>query len=164
MIDATRLRLLQTMGIDVYLPRTPAASGLAGFPSVGSAGGVTAASGVQGGVALVVVRPSAMRDAARFAHFFQHLPRALGIDADAIAWRDVDAEGHVADVIQADSYLVFGAAAARALGAQLSTAQQGAATIAVTAESAQLLGSAADKRALWQTLKPIARRVREAAR
>ena len=164
MTDATRLRLLQAMGIDVYVPRTQAASGLAVFPSEANAGETAAASVAQDGVALVVVHPRAMRDAVRFAHFFQHLPHALGIGAEAIAWCDVDAEGRLADVIQADSYLVLGAAAARALGAQLSTVQQGTATIAVTAESAQLLGSVADKRALWQALKPIARRVREASR
>ncbi|MFT3790148.1 MAG: hypothetical protein QM741_03530 [Rudaea sp.] len=151
MIDATRLDLLEAMGVDVYVLRTRAASG-ASSPSVAATGAASPR--------LAVVCAHGVRADARLARLFRHLPQALGISADAIDWLEADANDELAAAADAPAYLVFGAAMARSLGAQLSTMQQNTATIAVTADAARLPGDAAGKRALWQTLKPLARRLR----
>ena len=155
MIDATRLRLLEAMGVDVYALRTRALS-----PAVATDEADVPA---RGSSRLTVVCAQGVRADARLARLFRHLPQAFGISSAAIYWIEADANGELIDIADAQAYLVFGAAMARALGAQLSTMQQNTATIAVTTDPAQLPGMAADKRALWQALKPLARRLRETA-
>lgn len=155
MIDATRLRLLEAMGIDVYALRTRAADA----PVVQT---LDTNSDARPPQRLLIVCAQGIRGDARLSRLFKHLPQTLGVGADAIDWLEADASGDIAAAADAPAYLVFGAAMARSLGVQLSTMQQSTATIAVTGEPAQLPGSAADKRVLWQTLKPIARRLRRA--
>lgn len=156
MMDANRLRLLEAMGIDVYALRAHDAA-----PARDAAQG-NADGGESAGPRLAVVCASGVRREARLARLFAQLPQTVGIAADAIHWLEADAGGALSGAADAPAYLVFGAAMARALGVQLSTMHQSTVTIAVTADPAQLPGSAADKRALWQALKPIVRRLRTA--
>lgn len=157
MIDASRLRLLEAMGVDVYALRARAEPQPAGQTQQ-SRDDSDAAQALR----VAVVCAKGVRADARLARLFKHLPQTFGTHAQTIVWLDAGADGELAAAAEAQAYLVFGAAMARALGAQLSTMQQSTATIAVTAEPAQLPGGAADKRALWQALKPIARRLRGA--
>ncbi len=153
MMDATRLRLLEAMGIDVYALRAREA---APVRAAASAAAETPAR-------LAVVCARGVRGDARLARLFAQLPYTVGLADTAIEWLEADANGELAGVGDAPAYLVLGAAMARALGVQLSTMQQSTVTIAVTAEPAQLPGAAADKRALWQAMKPIVRRLRGAS-
>ncbi len=155
MIDATRLRMLEAMGVDVYALRArvadapaPTAQDREADPQPGQS------------PRLLLVCARGVRGDARLARLFKHLPQTFGIAAGALDWLEADASGELAGAAEAAAYLVFGAAMARALGVQLSTVQQSTAIIAVTADPARLPGSAADKRALWQAFKPIARRLR----
>lgn len=154
MIDATRLRMLEAMGIDVYALRTRVPPSAVADVAQINVAAVPASS------RLAVVCAQGVRGDARLARLFKHLPQAVGVSSDAIDWIEADANDELAGVAEAPAYLVFGAAMARSLGVQLSTMQQNISTIAVTAEPAQLPGAAAGKRALWQALKPIARRLR----
>ena len=157
MIDASRLRLLEAMGVDVYALRAREEPQPAGQTQQSR----DDSDGVQA-LRVAVVCAKGVRADARLARLFTHLPQIFGTPAETLVWLDAGADGELAAAAEAQAYLVFGATMARALGAQLSTRQQSTATIAVTAEPAQLPGGAADKRALWQALKPIARRLRGA--
>ncbi|MGH8123339.1 MAG: hypothetical protein ACREPT_11280 [Rudaea sp.] len=160
MVDAERLRMLMAMGVDVYALRSAAAAAVGDGVPLRSE---IAPAGVSGDVAvprLVVVCGQGMRGDARRARLLEQLPQTLGIAAAAIAWLEGDAQDALAMPPPASAYLVFGTAMARSLGVQLSTMQQSSASIAVSADPAQLSGSAAHKRALWQALKPLARRLR----
>ncbi|MBS0566929.1 MAG: hypothetical protein JSS59_05865 [Proteobacteria bacterium] len=154
-MDATRLSLLEAMGIDVYALRT---RGTSAAPSV-----MTVDADVGNPAKLAIVCARGVRADARLARLFKHLPQTLGVAAAAIEWLEAGAEGELVGTADAPAYLVIGAAMARALGVHLSTMQQNAATIAVTADPALLLCAAADKRALWHSLKPLARRLRGTA-
>jgi hypothetical protein len=135
--EAQRASMLQVMGIDVYRLRAPTAPAEARAHAA----------------ALVVIGANA----AMPAHFKLQLPRALGVAAQCVHWCEIDAT--IAD--DAAGYVAIGTEAARALGAQLSTMQQNRSLIATTADAPELLCSGAAKRALWQVLKPLARRLRE---
>jgi hypothetical protein len=137
--EGQRLSLLQAIGIDVYRRRAAAPSPARAEANAGTAG-------------VVVV----CRDEAIPARFRAQLPRALGVVADHLRWCGVDA----AVPGGAAAYVVVGTEAARALGVQLSTMQQNDSIIATTTEPTTLLQGGAAKRALWQVLKPVARRVR----
>jgi len=134
--EATRLSVLQAMGIEVYHLRAVAA------PVHMRAHDAK----------IVVVGAAAVPGRLRM-----QLPGALGVAAERVHWYEVDAS--VPD--DAAGYVVIGTEAARALGVQLSTMQQNTAIIAATAEPAALLHDGAAKRALWQVLKPVARRLHE---
>ena len=143
LLEAQRLSVLQAMGIDVYRLRmadTPATA------PARDAAAVTAAT-----VAVI-----GKRDAIS-ARLQAQLPRALGIANERVQWGDVSA-AHLPG--NAAAYVVIGTAGARALGVHLSTMQHNATVIAATAEPAALLRDGAAKRALWQILKPVARRLR----
>ncbi len=143
MVDAQRLRILMAMGVDVYALRSQAPAAAA--------------------PRLVVVSAQGVRRDTRLARLFVQLPHALGLASAAIDWLEADAHGALCAPPRAPAYLVLGAQMARSLGVQLSTMQQNSSAIAVTADPAQLPGSAADKRALWQALKPLARRLSKRA-
>lgn len=83
--------------------------------------------------------------------------RAIGLDPERATWLAPDA---LTSLPAAANYLVFGEPLARALGAELPTAQQQAARIVVAAAPAQWRDAAA-KRRLWQVLKPLARSLRK---
>ena len=143
--EAQRQSTLQAMGIDIYRLRTAPES-------------TPARSREDGALALDAMLAVIGRRGALPATFKAQLPRALGIAAPRVQWYDVSAT----DLPEtAAAYVVIGTEAARALGAQLSTMRQNAALIATTAEPADLLRGGAGKRALWQILKPVARRLRE---
>lgn len=63
----------------------------------------------------------------------------------------------VGDVPEARAYLVFGEAQAHALGRSLSAAAMHRAQIILADEPAQVLGSAAAKRRLWNALRGVRR-------
>ena len=71
------------------------------------------------------------------------------------------ADGSLTALPEAPAYLMIGAAAARACSAHLSIERQNALMLVVIDdEPAMALRDAAAKRALWQQLKPLARRLR----
>ncbi len=158
MLDSEHLHLLAAMGVDVYALRTHT------FAPVAAATHSQAVAGAAPEEAstprLVVACAQNVRRDARLARLFAQLPQTLGVAGTAIEWLEADAGGSLASPPSAPAYLVLGAATARALGVQLSTMQQNSSTIAVTAEPARLPGGAAEKRALWQALKPLAQRLR----
>ena len=156
-IDARRAGMLAAMGIEVYRLRScsdPATGYVAETTLVDERVAANDAPRV------VIVCAKGDRGDARLARLYAQLPRALGADPSAIDWCEADAQNSLSEPPHAHAYLAFGAAMARALGAHLSTAQQQASVIAVTADTAQLPGGAIGKRALWQALKPIARALR----
>jgi hypothetical protein len=144
--ERQRSALLQAIGVDVYRLRSSVARTPAPMPDTSAAN-----------ANVVVVCP---RDAdARLARFKTQLPHVLGVAAERLHWCDGEAAYPLARI----AYVAIGVAAARALGVQLSTMQQNTTVIATTAEPSALLRDAAAKRALWQTLKPVARRLRDIA-
>jgi hypothetical protein len=154
MLDSEHLRVLAAMGVDVYALRTET------FAPAMDAPAPTGVSAEAVAPRVVVVCAQNVRRDARLARLFAQLPQALGVPGSAVGWLEADAAGSFISTPSTPAYLVLGAAMARALGVQLSTMQQNSSTIAVTADPAQLPGGAADKRALWQALKPLAQRLR----
>jgi hypothetical protein len=166
-LDARRAGLLAAMGVEVYRLRALDAKTLASVPAatqpIDAAPAANDAPVDSTAPRVLIVCAAGQRRDGRLASLFAQLPRALGAPAAAVGWCEASADGAVAPPVDARAYLVFGTAMARALGAQLSTAQQQASVIAVTGEPAQLPGGAVGKRALWQVLKPVARALREPA-
>ena len=138
--EAQRLSMLRAMGIEVYRLRAVGAE---------EAAAVTAGAGAN---IAVICAAAALAMPLR-----AQLPRVLGIAAQRVRWCDFSGSGLPED---AAAYVAIGTEAARALGAQLSTMQQNRSIIATTAEPSDLLRDGAAKRALWQVLKPVARRLR----
>ena len=153
--DDRRLELLAAIGIDVYRLRPSAAAPRRGAVRDGAAAPMPAAASAAPSVAICC--DEAARTEAWRAPRFAQLVRALGVDPAAVAWVDASTDGALPDV---PCYLMIGAAAARACSAQLSLEQQRVATIAVSADADRLFGDAPSRRALWQVLKPLARRLR----
>ncbi|HZP68028.1 MAG TPA: hypothetical protein VFB32_17125 [Rudaea sp.] len=146
--DGERRRVLAAMGVDVYVRR---------------AAGREIAPVAAGEVDLVV---ACAGDAARTpaaGRLREALPRALGLAADRVRWIEADMSGTLPAPPEAPAYLALGAAMPRALGVHMSTMQQNSAIVAVADAPAACLGSAAGKRALWQALRPIARRLAHGA-
>lgn len=168
MMDARRLAMLEAMGIEVLALRARAsapAQAEAVFDRTQGESGADACfvSDAPRPPRLCLVCAHGVRRDARLARFFAQIARALNLDFAAVGWLEADAAGGLPAPPPAAAYLVLGSALAPALGAQLSTAQQNAAVIAVSADVANLPGGTAGKRALWQALKPIARRLAELA-
>ncbi len=144
--DAQRRDMLAAMGIEVYVPRASTApQGLA----------------VSGDWLIVAASGAAMKSA-QCIQFRKTLPTVVGLPSERIRWISAESDNGFDEVPPAKAYLVLGAVLARSLGAQLSATQQNSAVIAVADEPAQSFGSAMARRALWQTLKPIARKAHEA--
>ena len=137
--DAQRLSTLQAIGIDVFRLRAMPAANVIGE------------SAIEPARVVVVCRSDAVP-----RRFLAQLPSALGIPPGCV----LCCEPGAAVPEEAAAYVVIGTEAARALGVQLSTMQQTTSMIAATAEPAALLQGATAKRALWQSLKPVARRLR----
>ena len=148
--DPQRGQMLAAMGIDVYVLRTANAS------RAPSAAAETATEW------LIVAASGAVMKSTQCAQLRKSLPFMIGLTDDCVRWIAADTANAIDSLPSARAYLVFGAALARSLGAQLSTTQQNSAVIAVADEPAISFGTAMSRRALWQTLKPIARRAREA--
>lgn len=92
---------------------------------------------------------------ARASGTVDRIVRALGIAPRAVAWID---PASAAELPPVDAFLLVGDGAARCAAA-LPIERQNAATIVVCPEPAVALASAASRRALWQALKPLARRL-----
>ena len=139
--ETQRRTLLSAMGVDVYVLRGPAR---------------TTQSIPAGDDWLVVAASDETQKSTQCAQLRKSLPAMLGIPAERVRW--VTATG---DVPSATAYLVLGAALAREFGANLPAARQHAAVIAVADEPAASFAGGMAKRALWQSLKPIARCARQ---
>jgi hypothetical protein len=113
-----------------------------------------------GEVGVVAVCAHGVRAELRLARLFAQLPRALGVAASRLAWIETSADGTLTALPDVPCYLFVGSSIARACAAQLSLTQQNQATIAVCAEPRELLAGAPALRALWQVIKPLARRLR----
>ncbi len=142
--EAHRRELLSAMGVDVYVLRAASA----GTNRV-----------AQSADWLVVVASTETQKSIQCAQLRKTLPAMLGVAPDRVRWIAADAN----DIPDAAAYLVFGAALARQFGANMPAAKQQAAVIAVADEPAASFTSAMAKRALWQSLKPIARCAAEVA-
>jgi DNA polymerase III psi subunit len=147
--EPQRRDLLAAMGIDVYVLRTAQA---AMTPS-------TAA--VSDGEWLIVAASDAAMKSIQCAQLRKSLPSIIGVASDKVRWIVAESANSFDSVPLARAYLVLGAALARSLGAHLSAKQQNDALFAFADEPAISLNNTMAKRALWQTLKPIARRARE---
>ena len=157
MLDGQQRRqLLGAMGIDVYLLR-----GATAAPSHAVAGPAGVAN--DGAIGIVVACSAAALSEPRMARLRTLLPLALGVDAARVAWLAADAKGELPEVPSVPAYLALGSDMPRALGAHLSTMQQMSATIAAADAPTASLRDGLAKRALWQALKPLARRVNGSA-
>jgi hypothetical protein len=147
--ESQRRQMLAAMDIDVYVLR-----------EVQAVRAESRAPKSHGAWLIVAVSDVAMKST-QCAQLRKSLPSLVGLTDDRVRWIVADEASSFDTVPSAEAYLVLGAALARSLGAQLSATQQNAAVIAVADEPAISFGTAMSKRALWQTLKPIARRARE---
>ena len=139
MLADARHAMLSAMGVDVYVLRAPSES-------------------VDSSADWLIVAASAdTQKSTQCAQLRKTLPAMLGVPGERIRW--IGAETN--DVPRAAAYLVLGAALAREFGANMPAAQQRAAVIAIADEPASSFAGGVAKRALWQSLKPIARRARE---
>jgi hypothetical protein len=140
--EAQRRELLSAMGVDVYVLRTANAE----------------LAQVEASRDWLVVAASAdTQKSTQCTQLRKTLPAMLGIPAERVHWMAVETK----EIPDAAAYLVLGAALAREFGANLPAAKQQSAVIAVADEPAASFTGAMAKRALWQSLKPIARRARE---
>jgi len=153
--DGARLRVLAEMGIAVYrLRRAPEPTAVVA-EAAASADADTSAT-----ARLIVVCARGVRTDTRSALLLKLLPHALGIASSALTLVEADGAGQVAALPQAPAYLLLGEACAAACAAHLTLAELDAATLAVIAAPGDALRAAPGKRALWQNLKPLARRLR----
>jgi hypothetical protein len=154
--EGSRLAVLAAIGIDVYRLRAADAQGDASW---------TAALAEHPAVAeparLVVGCVNGAGRNPSLARLLPQLLRSVGV-ADSAARRiETAADGSLTALPEAPAYLMIGAAAARACSAHLSIERQNALMLVVIDdEPAMALRDAAAKRALWQQLKPLARRLR----
>ena len=155
--EGRRLQVLAAMGVDVYQLRgaRDAASAAVTVPPAGAGENAGAAC-----VDLVAACAHSARADLKLARLFAQLPRALGVAAARLAWVEMPADGTLPALSDVPCYLFIGSAIARAGAAQLSLTQQNQATIAVCAEPQELLAGPPARRALWQVIKPLARRLR----
>lgn len=142
--DGRRLEVLAALGIDVYRLRAHG----------------TPAPAASGTIRLVVACAGGARRDGRIAQRLDRAVRALGVGDADVAWTEGATDGSVAGLPQADAYLMCGASVARACSASLPLDRQKSATIAVSADPSEWARDAASRRALWQALKPLARRLR----
>jgi hypothetical protein len=141
MLAETRRDLLSAIGVDVYVLRTARAP---------------VATEDAGADWLIVAASAETQKSTQCAQLRKTLPAMLGVPAERIRWI-----ADAADVPRASAYLVLGASLAREFGANMPAAQQQAAVIAVADEPSASFAGGIPKRALWQSLKPIARHARE---
>jgi hypothetical protein len=136
--EARRRELLGALGIDLYVPRAVPKAGRAAM--------------------LLVVCAEADARTSDALHLRRILPNALGVEASCILWMSPEATA----LPPAVACLVLGARPPGVHDAQLSTMRQNGEMIAVADKPDACLGSPVAKRALWQILKPVARRLRGA--
>jgi len=154
--EGSRLAVLAAIGIDVYRLRVVDAQGdtsrtaaLAGHPAVAEPARLVVGCGNGAGR-----NPS-------LARLLPQLLRSVGVADAAVRRIETAPDGSLAALPEAPAYLMIGAAAARACSAHLSIERQNTLMLVVIdAETATALRDVAAKRALWQQLKPLARRLR----
>ena len=134
--EARRRELLGALGIDLYVPRAAPERGCAAV--------------------LVVLCAAAVARTPGARHLQRALPNALGVPAPRVVWVAQEEA-----LPPAAACLVLGAEPGSAGDAQLSTMRQSGGLIAVAGKPDVCLGRPDARRALWQALKPVARRLRE---
>jgi hypothetical protein len=160
--EGRRLHVLAAIGIDVYHLRGVRDSASSANPAPGDLPATIWDGAGTGDVRVVAVCARGARAEPRLARLFAQLPRALGIGASRLTWIETSADGSVPALPDVRCYLFVGSSIARACAAQLSLAQQNQATIAVCEEPGELIAGTPARRALWQVIKPLARRLRAA--
>lgn len=153
-----RLEVLAAIGIDVYRLRQ---AGPADVVSVNAPALPERSTSAADPARLVVACGHGAGRDPGVARLLPQLLRALGIADAAIRRIETAADGSLAGLPGAPTYLMIGTPAARACSAQLSIEQQNAATmVVVDGDPVRLPRDAGGKRTLWQLLKPLARRLR----
>jgi len=148
---AQRQQFLEAMGVTLYRRRGAVAAVPAmSMDVVTSAEPVFATDSAMPALVMVGRREDRVRAAV--------VLQALAIKESAVQWIDATAEKLSALPPEAAAFIAIGEAMARPLGAELSTELQQRAYIVVTAAPSQWRG-ASGKRALWQVLKPLRRRL-----
>jgi len=156
--DGRRLEVLAALGVDVYRLRQAGPANVAlAVPAFAEQ--LTSAPAT---ARLVVASAHGASREPRLARLLAQIQRALGV-ADAVVRRiETSADGSLAQLPDAPAYLMIGTATARAYSAHLSIERQNSATLAVIDfDAAGLAREAGARRALWQLLKPLVRRLRE---
>ena len=159
--EGRRLQVLAAMGVDVYQlrgVREVASAAAFALPTEVRESDTSTFSAACVNVVAVCARDA--RSDLRLARLFAQLPRALAVAASQVTWVEISDDGTLPALPDVPCYLFVGSAIARACAAQLSLTQQKQASIAVSAEPRELLAGAAARRALWQVIKPLARRLR----
>jgi len=148
-VPVRHARLLKVMGVTPWRLRAGESAG----PSADVGEDVGAVpSGER--ATCVVILPAGCTERER--DIVGHALRAFGAVTARAARLEVGAAG-LGHVPAAATYLVFGDAQARALGHQLSAAQQGAAQIVLVDTPSLILTDAAAKRRLWNGLRALGR-------
>jgi hypothetical protein len=146
-LPARHERLLKVMGVTPWRLR---ATG----PAAPSTGPLDEPSVAGERAACVVILPAGCDERER--DIVGHALRAFGAVTARAARLEVGPRG-LGQVPQAATYLVFGEAQARALGHELSAAQQDAAQIVLVDTPSLILTDAAAKRRLWNGLRALGR-------
>jgi len=152
--DGRRLEILAAIGIDVYTLRAPARVGAAPSEAAPASSGAACT-----GSRVVIVHARGARAGGNGKPALMPILRALGVDEAQARWVEITGDHPAGALPDLPAYLMIGATAARAASQHLTLMQQQQATIAVTPEADAMPRDAAAKRALWQALKPLARRL-----
>lgn len=155
--ESRRLEVLTALGIDVYRLRDAGSAATA----AGSPSPELPANSIEPARLVVASAHGASREP-RLARLLPQILRALAVPDAAVRRIETGADGALAQLPDATAYLMLGTATARACCAHLSIERQNAVTLAVVDDDggAGAAGAGA-KRALWQLLKPLVRRLRE---
>jgi hypothetical protein len=155
--EGSRLAVLAAIGIDVYRLRAADAQGETSRAAAALAGN----SAITEPARLVVASIHGAGRDPGLARLLPQLLRSVGVADAAVRRIETAADGSLTALPEAPAYLMIGAAAARACSAHLSIERQNTLMfVVIDAEAATALRDAAAKRALWQQLKPLARRLR----
>jgi len=154
--ESRRLEVLTALGVDVYRLRgAGSAATAAGLPSPEPANSIEPAR-------LVVASAHGASREPTLARLLPQILRALAVPDSAVRRVETGADGSLAQLPDATAYLMLGTATARACCAHLSIERQNAVTLAVIdGDGGAASASAGARRALWQQLKPLVRRLRE---
>jgi DNA polymerase III psi subunit len=154
--EGSRLAVLAAIGIDVYRLRAADAQ-----EDVSRAAALAEHSAVAEPARLVVASIHGAGRNENLARLLPQLLRSVGVADAAVRRIETAPDGSLSALPEAPAYLMIGAAAARACSAHLSIERQNTLMLVVIdAEPAMALRDVAAKRALWQQLKPLARRLR----
>jgi DNA polymerase III psi subunit len=154
--ESRRLEVLAALGIDVYRLRSAGPADIAR-----ESPRPEAFASLPVPARLVVASAHGAGREPRLARLLTQVLGALAVPESAVQRIETSADGSLAQLPDASAYLLIGSAAARACSAHLSIDRQNAVTLAVVDfDGSGLPLDAGAKRALWQLLKPLARRLR----